>query len=548
LFGNFTAHTLMPYQHNDVQKGRGMTIPSLPERQPFLSRRMHWMNMLDLHATDRPDEIIITTDSDSISWGRLQREVQAMAADLKRRGVESGDRVLILSLNRGEYIAAMLAINTLGAITVPLNIRSVPRELDYFIADSGAKAIYVDAMGAKTLAAAEGRSGLAVISFDEDLPGVIEAGGEVEHLDIDENSIAMIMYTSGTTSAPKGVMLSYLNLLSQTIPIFRSAPAPGDIPDVNLVVVPLFHIAGVGFLTPAFFAGTRLVIAPPQVLTNIPALADMIEKEQVTSMFLVPTIWQALCSLPGIKERDLPLRSISWGASPASRQTLELMAETFPSASISAAFGQTEMSPVTAQLQGPDSVRKMGSIGKAIGPVAVRVVDAEGTDVADGEMGEVVYRGPGFMAGYWNNPEATEAATHDGWFHSGDLVKRDEEGFMYVVDRAKDLIISGGENISSIEVEHAVAGHPKVADASVVGAPDEKWVETPVAIVVPADPADPPTLEELHGFLSDRLASFKKPTRLEIVDELPRNASGKLLKHKLRAEFGKEPEQVGEAN
>lgn len=515
-----------------------MLIPTLPDRQPFHSRRMHWMNMLDLHATDRPEEIAVTTATENISWLELQGRVHAMAADLQHtRGVSPGDRVLILALNSAEYLAAMVAINAVGAISVPVNVRSVPRELDYFISDSGATAIYVDAMGANTLSGTEGKDEIQAISLTDDVPGIVAAEGKPDWLDIDENSIAMIMYTSGTTSAPKGVMLSYLNLLSQTIPIFRSAPAPGDLPDANLVVVPMFHIAGVGFLTPAFFAATRLVIAPPQVLTNISELADMIEEEQVTTMFLVPTIWQALCSLPGIKERNLPLQSISWGASPASEETLQLMADTFPDATISAAFGQTEMSPVTAQLHGPDSLRKMGSIGQTIGPVAARIVDAEGNDVAQGEMGEIVYRGPGFMAGYWNNEAATEASTHSGWFHSGDMVRQDEEGFMYVVDRAKDLIISGGENISSVEVEHAVAGHPKVADASVIGAPDEKWVETPVAIVVPKDPADPPTLEEVQDYLSDKLASFKKPTRLEVVEELPRNASGKLLKHKLRGEF-----------
>ncbi|GAA2006608.1 AMP-binding protein [Brevibacterium samyangense] len=517
-----------------------MTIPVLPDRQPFLSRRMHWMNMLDLHATDRPDEVVITSEKgEQITWGVFHRRVQALAADLQARGVQPGDRVLILSLNRSEYIAALLAINTVGGIATPLNSRSVPRELSYFIEDSGARILYVDDMGAACAAGIEGGHGVEVIHFDHDVPGIIEAGGTPEFLDIDENSIAMIVYTSGTTSAPKGVMLSYLNLVSQMIPIFRAAPPPSEIPEVNLTVVPLFHIAGLGFLTPAFFGGTRIVLAPPQVLGNIEALADLIEKEQVTSMFLVPTIWQALCSLPGIKERNLPLRNLSWGASPASKETLQLMRDTFPDAQISCAFGQTEMSPVTAQLPDHDSIRKMGSIGKAISAVAVRVINAEGRDVEDGEMGEIVYRGPGFMAGYWNKPEQTEEATHDGWFHSGDLVKRDEEGYMYVVDRAKDLIISGGENISSIEVEQAVAAHPKVADASVVGAPDPKWVETPVAIVVPTDPADPPTLAELQEFLADRIASFKKPTRLEILDELPRNASGKLLKHVLRAEYGK---------
>ena len=515
-----------------------MLIPSLPDRQPFFSRRMHWMNMLDLHATDRPDEIGLTTQTENISWWELQQRVQALAADLQQhRGVQPGDRVLILSLNSAEYIIAMLAINTVGAISVPINIRSVPRELDYFVSDSGAKVIYVDAMGAQALAGSQSKDHIQTISLVENVPEIVAAGGTAEPLDIDENSIAMIVYTSGTTSDPKGVMLSYLNLLSQTIPVYRNAPAPGDLPETNLVVVPLFHIAGIGVLTPAFFAGTRLVVAPPQVLTDLAALVDLIEKEQITNMFLVPTIWQALCSLPGITERDLPLQSISWGGSPASKETLQLIVDTFPKATLSTAFGQTEMSPITALLQGPASLRKMGSIGEPIGPIAARIVDAEGNDVAPGEMGEIVYRGPGLMAGYWNKPEATQQATRDGWFHSGDMVRQDEEGFMYVVDRSKDLIISGGENISSIEVEHAVSTHPKVADASVIGVPDEKWVETPLAIVVPDDPADPPTLAEIHDFLSDKLASFKKPTRLEIVEELPRNASGKLLKHTLREQY-----------
>ncbi|WP_349829543.1 AMP-binding protein [Brevibacterium litoralis] len=515
-------------------------VPDLPPEQPFISRRMHWMNMLDLHNTDRPDEeVIVSEKGERITWGMLCERVQAMAADLEKRGVVAGDRVLILALNRAEYIAALVAINTIGAIAAPLNSRSVPVELKYFIEDSGAKAIYVDDLGASVAAGIEGGPGIDVIHFDHDVPGIVAAGGTPTFVDVPEQAIAMIVYTSGTTSAPKGVMLSYLNLVSQMIPIFRSAQPPGEVPETNLTVVPLFHIAGLGFLTPAFFGGTRIVLAPPSVMQNIGALADLVEKEQVTSMFLVPTIWQALCSIPGIKERNLPLKTLSWGASPASKETLQLMRDTFPDAQISAAFGQTEMSPVTANLPDHDSIRKMGSIGKPISAVAWRVVDPAGEDVADDVMGEAVYRGPGLMAGYWNKPQQTQESTYDGWFHSGDLVKRDSEGYMFVVDRAKDLIISGGENISSVEVEQAVAAHPKVADASVIGAPDPKWVETPVAIVVPTDPADPPTLDEVHDFLKDRLAGFKKPTRLEVVDVLPRNASGKLLKHKLRDEFAK---------
>ena len=163
--------------------------------------------------------------------------------------------------------------------------------------------------------------------------------------------------------------------------------------------------------------------------------------------------------------------------------------------------------------------------------------DPLGQDVPQGETGEVVYRGPGYMQGYWNKPDKTAEATADGWFHSGDLVRVDEDGYYFVVDRAKDIIISGGENISSVEVEQAVAAHPKVADACVIGAPHPTWVETPVAIVIPADPQDPPTLEDVQEFVVGRIASFKKPTRLEVVEELPRNASGKLQKHVLRKEF-----------
>ena len=331
-------------------------------------------------------------------------------------------------------------------------------------------------------------------------------------------------------------MLTHMNMVSQTINTNRMSPA-ATADDVSMVVVPLFHIAGLGFIYPALLNAGRTVIAPPQVLMKIDALADLVEEERVTRMFLVPTLWQALCSLPGIRERNLPLTGATWGASPASRETLQLMADTFPNAVISAAFGQTEMSPTTCAQSGEESFRKMGSVGQPIGMVAARVVDPLGQDVPQGETGEVVYRGPGYMQGYWNKPEQTAEATAGGWFHSGDLVRVDEDGYYYVVDRAKDIIISGGENISSVEVEQAVAAHPKVADACVIGAPHPTWVETPVAIVIPADPQDPPTLEDVQEFVVGRIASFKKPTRLEVVEELPRNASGKLQKHVLRKEF-----------
>jgi fatty-acyl-CoA synthase len=214
------------------------------------------------------------------------------------------------------------------------------------------------------------------------------------------------------------------------------------------------------------------------------------------------------------------------------------MGRTFPHAEIVSVFGQTEMSPVTTALPSEDAVRKIGSVGKAIPTIAARVVDENMNDVAPGEVGEIVYRGPTLMAGYWNNPAATEEAFAGGWFHSGDLVRADDEGYLYVVDRKKDMIISGGENIYCAEVENALGGHPKISEVAVIGAKHEKWGETPVAIVVPVDPADPPTVDELTDWTKENLASYKKPTSVVVLDELPRNASGKVLKHVLRSTYG----------
>jgi acyl-CoA synthetase (AMP-forming)/AMP-acid ligase II len=191
---------------------------------------------------------------------------------------------------------------------------------------------------------------------------------------------------------------------------------------------------------------------------------------------------------------------------------------------------------VTTSLPAADALRKIGSVGKPVPTVAVRIVDDEMNDVPQGEVGEIVYRAPTLMAGYWNKPAETEEAFAGGWFHSGDLVRADEEGFIYVVDRKKDMIISGGENIYCAEVENALAAHPAIAEVAIIGVPHERWGETPAAVVVPADAQAPPTLDDLVEWSRDRLASYKKPTRLVVVGELPRNAGGKVLKHQLRTE------------
>jgi fatty-acyl-CoA synthase len=251
---------------------------------------------------------------------------------------------------------------------------------------------------------------------------------------------------------------------------------------------------------------------------------------------LVPAQWQAVCATQQAKPRDLALRVLTWGAAPASDTLLHQMAETFPGTQILAAFGQTEMSPVTCMLLGGDAIRKLGSVGKVIPTVSARIVDDEMNDVAVGQVGEIVYRAPTLMAGYWNNPEATAEAFAGGWFHSGDLVRQDDEGYIWVVDRKKDMIISGGENIYCAEVENVLAAHPAIVEVAVIGRPDERWGEVPIAVAAVAEGGL--TLADLDQFLSDRLARYKHPKGLEIVDALPRNPAGKVLKTELRVRFG----------
>jgi fatty-acyl-CoA synthase len=278
------------------------------------------------------------------------------------------------------------------------------------------------------------------------------------------------------------------------------------------------------------------MVIVPMTTFDPAATVDMWERERANVNFLVPAQWQMICELPNIAERDLSaLRVASWGAAPATPALLRKMMETFPGALIQTSLGMTETSPVTTVLRGEDALAKIGSVGTPLLNVEVRIVDAKMNDVPVGEVGEIVYRGPSVMKEYWNNPGATEEAFEGGWFHSGDLVRQDQDGYLYVVDRLKDLIISGGENVYSAEVESVIADHPKVAEVAVIGVPDEKWGEVPLAVVVPRDPSDPPTTTKIERWCRDRLAAYKCPKRLHVVEVLPRNASGKVLRTQLRA-------------
>jgi fatty-acyl-CoA synthase len=512
----------------------------------------HWVDHVARHAHSRPDAVALRFDGVSVTWRELDDRLRRLAAGLSARGVVKGDRVAVLMTNRPEFLEAVLAANLLGAIAVPVNFRLAAREVAQLLGDSGATVLITDATMAGLASNASKGTGVPIRiivagldpASDADADSGVEsyeailAGTEPDppEVEIDERDIALIMYTSGTTGLPKGAMLTHLNLLMQAVTAIRTSRLLRD-DEIGLVNVPLFHIAGIGNLPAQLLSGAITVIMPTAPFTAESTL-DVVESEGVTGMFLVPAQWQALCAHPDATRRTRSLRLISWGAAPATATLLEAMAKTFPHADVVSLFGQTEMSPVTTSLPGEDAIRKIGSVGKPLPTVPIRIVDDHMNDVAPGEVGEIVYRGPTVMAGYWNNPAATAEAFAGGWFHSGDLVRQDDEGFIYVVDRKKDMIISGGENIYSAEVENALAGHPGIADVAVIGARHERWGETPVAVVVPSGPSGPPTLDELTSWLRGRLASYKKPTAIVVVDQLPRSAAGKVLKHELRSKYG----------
>lgn len=513
----------------------------MPQAIPSSIRRNHWMNQVAVHAEMKPDEMAFKYLGEITTWGTFHLRVQHFAAALARRGVNFGDRVMLLTLNSTEVLEAVFAVNTLGAMAVPLNFRLTPPELAFIINDADADMIIVDPMLAPLVAATQGVTDRLkqVIVLGETAAEDHEASAGLigESLDgfvapdVPESTPALIMYTSGTTGAPKGAMLDHINIFSQATTMVR---INGDHPDdIAFVTAPFFHIAGLGSMATSFLLGIPSVIHPLGAFNALETIKAW-EAERATVVFNVPTQWQAIVAEPYLAEADLALRIIAWGAAPASETLLRQMAESFPDATNVAVFGQTEMSPVTCALSGEDSLRKLGSVGKPIPTMMYRIVDSEMNDVPVGEVGEIVYLGPNLMQGYWRREEATAEAFAGGWFHSGDLVRQDDEGFVWIVDRAKDMIISGGENVYCAEVENTLFAHPAIADVAVYGRADEKWGEIPVAAVVLNEGAEL-TLTELQEWMESRLARFKQPKDLVFYDELPRNAGGKVVKGDLRA-------------
>jgi fatty-acyl-CoA synthase len=535
--------TARPERPNVTTEGAtARPVPST-DSAPAWTFRNHWMAHSGTHAVMRGDQPAFRFRGVTTTWSEFNDRMLQGASALRQVGVSPGDRVALLTLNHPWFVETVFAANSLGAIAVPLNFRLAPPELDYILQDCAPEVVFVDAPLLPLLRATGTAADLkTIVVFGETDLGeeaervhayesFIEGHTPLDLPDVPEESTALLMYTSGTTGRPKGAMLSHRNMQLQALTCIRAMEMFDD-SDVGFLTAPFFHIAGLGSIVANIVVGIPTVIHPLGAFDPASVL-DAYEAEGATVVFNVPMQWDLLCAQPDVERRDLKLRIISWGAAPASDATLRAMERTFPRALNVAVFGQTETSPITCVLRGEDSLRKLGSVGQPIPTIQYRVVDELMNDVAPGQVGEIVYRGPTVMLGYWNKPTETAAAFSDGWFHSGDLVRQDDEGFVWVVDRKKDMIISGGENIYCAEVENAIANHPVVREVAVIGRADDRWGQVPVAVVSLAEGAEL-DLAALMLFLDGSLASYKMPKDLVVVPELPRNAGGKIVKGTLR--------------
>jgi fatty-acyl-CoA synthase len=475
------------------------------------------------------------------TFGELKDRVLRLASALQADGCKAGDRIGYLGLNHSAFLESLYASAAIGAIFVPLNFRLTGEELNYMINDAGVSTLIVDSELQPVIAGI--RDNLCCTRYinvtqplgDDELFENLIAGQQplAKVHDAEADEVLLIMYTSGTTGLPKGAMLTHGNLYWNFVNTMMSFNYMED--DVTLVGAPLFHIGGLNVTT----LGTLTVGGHGVIMKTFdPGLAlELIEQYKVTTMFGAPAMFQFMSHHENWERTDLSsVRGLICGAAPVPAPLIEEYSARH--INFCQGYGMTELSPLALILSSEFSAVKVGSTGKPAMFTEVRIVDENNQPVALGERGEVVVRGPNVMAGYWNKPEATqETIDADGWLHSGDVAYEDEEGFFYICDRLKDMVISGGENVYPAEVESVLVGHPAIAEVAVIGLADEKWGEA-VTAVAALHPGQSLTLEELRAFAGEHLARYKLPLHLHILPEIPRNAAGKVLKYELRNTYG----------
>ncbi|WP_029431367.1 long-chain fatty acid--CoA ligase [Blastococcus sp. URHD0036] len=495
------------------------------------------------HAADRrPDTVVLAEGDTTRTNAELLQRVQALAAGLTAEGVRRGDVVAMLLPNCVEFLELVYAVNRIGAAFLPLNTRLAPAEWEYILGHSEAVALVADAEFLPRLAEVLPRlRGLHTLLVPgagaapggwtgyEELVGAHD-GAVVPVDDVPGSALQRLMYTSGTTSRPKGVCISHANLLAKNLGMIIEFGLTAR--DVTAVAGPLYHVGALdmgGLAT--LHAGGSLVI---QRRFDAAELIGLMAVHRATTVWLAPAMVNALLQREELAQADLgSLRVIMSGGEKMPEARLRQMLEVLPDVWFADAYGLTETVSSDTFLPHSHMRAKLGSVGKPLSQHQVRVGDEQGRDVPAGEVGEILIRGAKVFSGYWRDPEATERAFVDGWFKTGDVGRLDEDGFLYIEDRKKDMIVSGGENIATPEVERVLYEHPDVVEAAVIGHPDERWGEVPHAFVVVRAGATL-TSEDVAEFCRARLAKFKVPAYTTVVGQLPRTASGKVVKRELR--------------
>ncbi len=478
-----------------------------------------------------PNKVAWTFRGRDTSYSEVQHRVERLAAALSSLGVVAGDRVGFVGANHPALLEVLFASGRVGAIAVLINPRLAEHELRYILADSGTRVLF---RGPASLEAEH-------LVHEEELPlleHVFDVETEYETLLLDDgfapdvpagwDAPCLIMYTSGTTGNPKGAVLTHGNIFFNDVNALLEADIRPD--DIALAAAPMFHIAMLnGIVLPVFLKGGRSIIheafKPDEVVATI-------EGEKVTSLFAVPAMMEAISQSPAFESSNITsLRTVIVGGAPAPLPMLVRWKN--KGVEVQQGYGLTETSPAVLKLASSDAERKLGSAGKEQMFVDVRIVDTEGQDVGSGGTGEILTRGPNVFPGYWNRDDATASAFVDGWFKTGDIASIDDEGFITLRDRAKDMYISGGENVYPAEIESALLEIDGILEAAVIGVADERWGEVGRAYVVVA-PGTVHDVDSVNAQLAGRLARYKLPRSLIVLDTMPRNSTGKLLKQALR--------------
>lgn len=474
----------------------------------------------------------VISEGHHFTFRELDSRCRRLAAVLKSKGAEPGDRIAVLAANTNHHLESYVAIPAAGFVIVPLNTRHAGPELEYAVKDAEVKILLTDRDPGELRELVE-----TVVMIPDEYDALLESADEMElGAGITEDTLAGLFYTGGTTGASKGVMLTHRNLISNTFHFMTMAPPAAN--SVFLVMAPMFHAAGSNGILGGIWTGGCQI--PLKVFD--PAIAlDLIEKHKVTHTLGVPTMLAAIAELQHKEPRDTSsLTMVAHGGSPIATEVVRRAAEAFPTAEFVHVYGMTEASPLVTGLRNEQDlldVDRSRSCGQSLIGVQVKIIDIDGKELPSGEVGELAARGPNIMKGYWNKPEQTAEVLVDGWYRSGDMGYMDDEGFVFLVDRAKDMIVSGGENVYCSEVEEALYKHPAVLEAAVFGVPDEAWGEAVHAVVVPREEV---TSEELIAFCRTRIAGYKLPKAITLSDEeLPKSGPGKILKRELREPFWK---------